>query len=114
MLEMVLVAAMSGPQVTAKLVPPVGILMGCAKCGCRMLTKVGRKKPMLICTDCGHPIGEARDAENRQRQRHGSLFMLALAAVALMAFFLTQLREKTSDGNRPAERMHRELEIFTR
>lgn len=88
--------------------------MGCAKCGCRMLTKVGRSKPMLICTDCGHPISEVDDHKNRQRQRNGSLFMLALAAVALMAFFLTQIRERTNSGNQPAERMHREKEIFAR
>jgi hypothetical protein len=111
---MVFVAAKSGHQVAAKLVPPVGILMGCAKCGGRMLTKVGRKKPMLICSDCGHPVAEVKDPERSKRQRHGSLFMLALAAVALMAFFLTQLRERTSNGNLPAERIHREQGIFAR
>jgi hypothetical protein len=110
----VLVAANSGPQATAKLEPPMGILMGCAKCGGRMLTKVGRSKPMLICTDCGHPISEVDNRENRKRQRNGSLFMLALVAVAMMAFFLTQIRERTNSGNNPAERMHREEEIFAR
>ena len=92
----------------------MGILMGCAKCGGRMLTKVGRSKPMLICTDCGHPISEVDNRENRKRQRNGSLFMLALVAVAMMAFFLTQIRERTNSSNNPAERVHREEEIFAR
>ena len=77
--------------------------MGCAKCGGRMLTKVGRRKPMLICSDCGQPVSEAEATERQQLRLQGSLFMLGLAAVAAMTFFLTHMRATTADGPDPTE-----------
>jgi hypothetical protein len=79
-----------------------------------MLTKVGRRKPMLICTACGHPSTKTDDAAKRQLTISGSLFMLALAAVAGMAFFMTQMKENDEGGRQSAERMHREQAIVSK
>jgi hypothetical protein len=79
-----------------------------------MLTKVGRRKPMLICTTCGHPSTKTDDGAKRQLMISGSLFMLALAAVAGMAFFMTQMKENDEGGRHPAERMRREKAIFSK
>jgi len=70
-----------------------------------MLTKVGRKRPMLICSDCGHPLSEADVGERGQRRLGGSLIMLALAAISGMTFFLTQMRQGTGAGAEPAEKL---------
>ena len=29
--------------------------MGCPHCGCRLLTKAGPSRTILICSDCGNP-----------------------------------------------------------
>ena len=67
-----------------------------------MLTKVGRNKPMLICCDCGQPA--AQSSSERQRRIHGSLLMLALAAVAGIALFLSHINEKAREGLLPTEK----------
>lgn len=77
--------------------------MECAKCGCRMLTKVGRRQPMLICCDCGQPVSEEEAGERRQRLLSGSLFMVGLAAVASMTLLLTHLRDPSIEGSPATE-----------
>jgi DNA-directed RNA polymerase subunit RPC12/RpoP len=88
--------------------------MGCVNCGGRMLTKVGRKKPMLICSDCGHPLSESIDPKKQLTRVWGSLFMVSLTAIAIMTFFLAQVREKGSNKRTPVERMYRERAILAR
>ena len=69
-----------------------------------MLTKVGRKRPMLICSDCGHPLSEADASERVGLRLSGSLIRLALAAISGMTFFLTQMRAGPGAGSEPAEK----------
>lgn len=73
-----------------------------------MLTKVGRKRPMLICSDCGHPISEADVSERGRRRLGGSLIMLALAAISGMTLVLTQMRQGPGAGSEPAEKVQPE------
>lgn len=58
--------------------------MACPKCGCRLLTKVGRTKTMLICSDCGHPQATASQGSAFQwRQLSTVLLLIAISGVAL-------------------------------
>lgn len=58
--------------------------MACPKCGCRLLTKVGRSKQMLICSDCSHPREPSFDQLTIQwGQLSTMMFMLMVAGVAV-------------------------------
>jgi len=56
--------------------------MACPKCGCRLLTKVGRSKQMLICSDCSHPREPSFDRIASQwRHLFTLMFVLLVAGV---------------------------------
>lgn len=56
--------------------------MACPKCGCRLLTKVGHSKKMLICSDCSHPLEPSFDQLASQwRQLSTLMFVLMVAGV---------------------------------
>ena len=58
--------------------------MACPKCGCRLLTKVGRSRTMLICSDCGHPQKPALEKPGSSwRQLSTVLLLLLISGVAL-------------------------------
>jgi hypothetical protein len=58
--------------------------MACPKCGCRLLTKVGRSKTMLICSDCSHPREPSFDQPAFQwRQLTTLMLVLIVAGVAV-------------------------------
>ena len=58
--------------------------MACPKCGCRLLTKVGRSKTMLICSDCSHPREPCFDQPAFQwRQLSTLMLVLIVAGVAV-------------------------------
>ena len=58
--------------------------MACPKCGCRLLTKVGRSKKMLICSGCSHPRDPSFDQLAFQwRQLSTLMFVLMVAGVAV-------------------------------
>lgn len=64
--------------------------MACPKCGCRLLTKVGRSKTMLICADCGHPQDPSLEAGGFQWSQLSSVaLLLAIAGVATALSFLS-------------------------
>ena len=77
------------------------VLMGCAKCGGRMLTKVGRRKPMLICSDCGHPISDNATPERRRLMLSSARLMAGLLAVASLTLVLSRLREANLEQAQP-------------
>lgn len=57
--------------------------MACPKCGCRLLTKVGRSKTMLICSDCGHPHApSAQSPVFAWRQLSTVLLLVLISGVA--------------------------------
>ncbi len=69
-----------------------------------MLTKVGRRQPMLICCDCGQPAKQGASSSERQHRIRGALFMVALAAVAAIALFLSHINDRAGEGLLPAEK----------
>jgi hypothetical protein len=62
--------------------------MACPKCGCRMLTKVGRAKTMLICSDCGHPHDPALDKPGSNWRQLSSVLLLVLISGAALTLSL--------------------------
>lgn len=58
--------------------------MACPKCGCRLLTKVGRSKTMLICSDCSYPRELSFDQPAFQwRQLFTLMLVFMVAGVAV-------------------------------
>lgn len=89
--------------------------MACPKCGCRLLTKVGRSKTMLICSDCGHPHQRASESEIFQWRQLSSV--LLLAAVGGVALALSLLSDSLTEGNTPLDepsRLERSKEASAR
>ena len=74
--------------------------MSCTKCGCRMVTKVGRTNTMLICSDCGHPRAEKALPRHTKRKRIATAAFLA--ALAGLAFAMSRIRETTTPPAEPA------------
>ncbi len=73
--------------------------MACPKCGCRLLTKVGRSRTMLICSDCGHPRQPAPEGETFNWRQLSSV--LLLGAVAGVALALSLLSDSLTQGDSP-------------
>ena len=65
--------------------------MACQRCGGRMLTKVGSKTKLLVCSDCGTPVSAAGSNSLVQDKQilSSSLLLLALGGFFLLIFFLT-------------------------
>jgi hypothetical protein len=84
--------------------------MACPKCGCRLLTKVGRSKTMLICADCGHPQAPSLELGGFQWSQLSTVaLLLGIAAVATALSFLSDavIREP-SPLSQPAASERRE------
>jgi hypothetical protein len=80
--------------------------MACPKCGCRLLTKVGRSKKMLICSDCSHPRDPSFDRLAFQwRQLSTLIFVLLVAGVPV---FHTLVSDMASSMSTP---LHTESQI---
>ena len=76
--------------------------MACPKCGCRLLTKVGRSKQMLICSDCSNPLEPSFDQLASQwRQLSTLMFVLMVAGVAV---FHTLVSDMVSSMSTPLNR----------
>jgi hypothetical protein len=71
--------------------------MACRRCGCRMIAKVGRTHPMLICTDCGLPMDQ-RETRALARQRLWNAITLTVMATVggAMALLATINEARTS------------------
>ena len=64
--------------------------MACPKCGCRLLTKVGRSRTLLICADCGHPQDPSLETGGFQWSQLSTVaLLLGIAAVATALSFLS-------------------------
>jgi len=82
--------------------------MACRRCGCRMLTKVGRASPMLICTDCGLPVDQRHTAELKKKHFRGGLTLITLASMGGVLLLMATMNEMrtarrlqfTSEGER--------------
>jgi len=76
--------------------------MACPKCGCRLLTKVGRSKKMLICSDCSNPLEQSSD-QLASQWRHLSTLMVVLM-VAGVPVFHTLVSGMVSSTSTPLSR----------
>ena len=71
--------------------------MACPKCGCRLLTKVGRSKKMLICSDCSHPLEPSSDQlASLWRQLSTFMFVLMVAGVPVFHTLVSGMVSSTS------------------
>jgi len=84
--------------------------MACPKCGCRLLTKVGRSTTLLICADCGHPQAPSLEAGGFQWGQLSSVaLLLGIAAVATALSFLSDaITRDRSPLSQPADLERRE------
>ncbi|MEB3305203.1 MAG: hypothetical protein VKL58_03200 [Cyanobacteriota bacterium] len=67
--------------------------MACRRCGCRMLTKVGRASPMLICTDCGLPVDQRHTADLNRKHFWGGLTLMTLASMGGVLLLMATMNE---------------------
>ena len=58
-----------------------------------MLTRVGRTKPMLICTDCGLPIDQRETAILSRQRLWGAVTLVAMAMVGSGMLLLASIKE---------------------
>ena len=80
--------------------------MACPKCGCRLLTKVGRTKNMLICSDCSHPLEPSFDQLASQWRQLSTLMIVLM--VAGVPVFHTLVSGMVSSSSTP---LHMESQI---
>jgi hypothetical protein len=71
----------------------VVLFVACRRCGCRMLTKVGRTTPMLICTDCGFPLDQRETATLSRQRLWGAVTLVAMALVGSAMLLLASIKE---------------------
>jgi hypothetical protein len=72
--------------------------MACRRCGCRMLTKVGRSTPMLICTDCGLPVDHRETAELKRKRLWGALTLMSMACMSGILLLMVSMNELRTAG----------------
>ncbi|MEB3334220.1 MAG: hypothetical protein VKP70_04475 [Cyanobacteriota bacterium] len=72
--------------------------VACRKCGCRMVTKVGRTHPMLICSDCGLPVDERETSQRARKRVWGALTLVSMAFVSGSMLLLATLYEWRTAG----------------
>lgn len=68
--------------------------MACRRCGCRMVTKVGRKGNLLICSDCGVPVENIQGQEQHRQRLYAALALIGLTLVGGMIFVLAAMEER--------------------
>jgi hypothetical protein len=72
--------------------------MACRRCGCRMLTKVGRSTPMLICTDCGQPVDQRETADLKRKRLWGALTLMSMACMGGILLLMVSMNELRTAG----------------
>lgn len=76
--------------------------MACPKCSCRLLTKGGRSKQMLICSGCSHPRDLSFDQLAFQWSQLSTLMFVLM--VARGAVFHTLVSDIVSSMSTPLDR----------
>jgi hypothetical protein len=70
-----------------------------------MIAKVGRTTPMLICTDCGHPVDQRESAAIKRKRLWGALTLVGMAVVGGAILLLASINEiRREGGGQDAER----------
>ena len=78
--------------------------LACPKCGCRIVTKVGRGRAMLICADCGHPVDDRQSRRRMNQRMVAALLMALIAALGGMVMFLAAANSSDPNEEAPAAR----------
>jgi len=78
--------------------------VACPKCGCRLVTKVGRRaEGRFVCTDCGRPVDGQRLAEAQRQRWQAALILSLLALVGTLVFVLASANEAQNGGDAGVE-----------
>lgn len=78
--------------------------MACPKCGCRLVTKVGRRaEGRFVCTDCGRPVDGRRLAEAQRQRWRAALILSLLALVGTLVFVLASANDAENGGDAGVE-----------
>lgn len=72
--------------------------MTCRRCGGRMVTKVGRSTPMLICSDCGLPVDQRETAVEKRKRLLGAITLVGMAALGGSVLLLASMNEMRTAG----------------
>jgi hypothetical protein len=59
-----------------------------------MVTKVGRRGNLLICSDCGVPAEKPKGQPDNRQRLFGALALIGLTLVGGMIFFLAAVEER--------------------
>jgi hypothetical protein len=73
--------------------------VACRRCGCRMVTKVGHARPMLICTDCGQPVDQRETSVMARQRLWGALALVAMALFSGSMLLLATIYESRTAGS---------------
>lgn len=66
-----------------------------------MVTKVGRRGQLLICSDCGRPVEKREVQLDNRRRLYGALCLIGLSLAGGMIFFLAAMDERLAPGAFP-------------
>ena len=69
-------------------------LLACRRCGCRMVTKVGGRGNLLICSDCGVPVENLQGQQQHRQRLYAALALLSLTLVGGMVFLLAAMEDR--------------------
>jgi hypothetical protein len=67
-----------------------------------MVTKVGRRGHLLICSDCGRPVEKREQQLDNRRRLYGALSLIGLSLAGGMIFFLASMDERLAPGGSPS------------
>ncbi len=74
-------------------------VVACRRCGCRMVTKVGHARPMLICTDCGLPVDQRQTSVMARQRLWGALTLVATFLISGSMLLLATIYETRTAGS---------------
>ena len=77
--------------------------MSCSKCGCRIVSKLGRSKGLLICADCGHPVQTLLDPAKGRRTALAAVSLAGIMLVGSSVLILDSIHDSQRQGEWPAE-----------
>lgn len=75
------------------------IAVPCSRCGCRIVSKLGRGKGLLICADCGHPLPNLVDPNKRRNTVLAAFSLIAMLMVGTSVLVLDSQRSSQQQGD---------------
>jgi len=75
----------------------------CSRCGCRVVSKLGRGKGMLICADCGHPQANMVDPARRRNTALAAFSLIGILMVGTSVLMLDSIHDSLRQGEPSAE-----------